>query len=357
MRTFVPAGAADAGAAADGPSPSWGIRGAVRLAFPHPAALAADPVHTGRLRRYLTDLLRPYGRELDPGALGPDAVHRGGQVYGEMAEALIRATVPAGESVDLLVLAYSVPDITPGRATTTYLSHVCPGTPMAFAVSDQGPASAFTALRLVDAYARSGGLRRALLLVVEQDSLPYDPGVPVNMPTGSRGVALLFGEPLPGERVARISRAATRTLPADCSTVSSADASIGSPAAALATELGRLGLLRDDPLGDDLLRDDPLRDDPATVTAILGATAAVGAAHRWPEGLRLADTGQPGTGVWWELAGELAEPPAGPHRLLLADYDAGARRLSLATVSLDDLHGLHGLDDLDDLDGDGGVPR
>ncbi|GAA1172138.1 hypothetical protein F4556_006473 [Kitasatospora gansuensis] len=194
LRTFVPA------TVVDGPSVHWGIRRTVRLAFPEPAALADDPVHAERLRRYLTDLLRPYGRELDPGPFR-------GQSYGEMAEALIRATVPAGESVDLLVLAYSVPDLTPGRATASYLSHVCPGTPMAFAVSDHGSASAFTALRLVDAYARSGGLRRALLLVVEQDALPYDPGVPVTVPAESRGVALLFGEPLPGERVARVTTA------------------------------------------------------------------------------------------------------------------------------------------------------
>jgi hypothetical protein len=283
MRTFVPSGSVDP------PSAAWGIRRAVRLAFPEPAALAGDPVHAERLERYLADLLHPYG-------LAPDASEHGGQSYGEMAEALIHAAVPAGESVDLLVLAYSVPDITPGRATATYLSHVCPGTPMAFAVSDQGTASAFTALRLVEAYARSGGLRRALLLVVEQNSLPYDPGVPVTVPTANHGVALLFGEPLPGERVARVS---THALPTDF------------PLAALTVELGLLGI------------------DSEPVTAILDAALAV---RSVPLGPRSADAGQPGTGLWWELAGELAGPPGGPRRLLLADYDAGLRQLSLATV-------------------------
>ena len=330
MRTFVPDGAADAadtataadGPSPDGPSPAWGIRRAVRLAFPEPAALAGDPVHTERLRRYLADLLRPYGREPDPDALGPDAVRCDGQSYGEMAEALIRATVPVGESVDLLVLAHSVPDITPGRATATWLSHVCPGTPMAFAVTDQGPASAFTALRLVDAYARSGGLRRALLLVVEQDSLPYDTGIPATAVAESRGVALLFGEPLPGERAAaRVSRVATHTL-------STHTLSTDSPAVAVTAELSLLG------------------DGPAPVTALLGATWPPDAARQLPEGTRCAEAGQPGTGVWWELAGELARepagPPDGPRRLLLADHDAGPGQLSLATV---------------DLDGDGGVLR
>ncbi|MFE4599285.1 hypothetical protein ACFRKE_00320 [Kitasatospora indigofera] len=310
MRTFAPAAATGAapttdGSSAEGPSPAWGIRRAARLAFPQPAALAGDPVHTRRLRRYLADLLHPYGREPDPDALGPEAVSCDGQSYGEMAETLIDAIVPPGETVDLLVLAHSIPDITPGRATTTYLSHVCPGTPMAFAVSDQGAAGAFTALRLVDAYARSGGLRRALLLVVEQDSLPYHPGVPVPEVAASRGVALLFGEPLPGERAARVSRVGTHVLHPDA------------PGAALAAELGALG------------------GGPEPVTAVLGGVSTVDAAHPRPADLRFADAGQPGTGVWWELAGELAGPPAGPRRLLLADHDPGLRHLSLATVDLD----------------------
>ncbi|MFD0567686.1 hypothetical protein ACFQ2M_41250 [Kitasatospora saccharophila] len=194
------------------------MRRAARLAFPEPSALAADPVHAARLHRYLTDLLAPYGlsvRTDAPGTPGlpgaPDAPDAGspgppvsGQSYGEMAEALIRAVVPAGEQVDLLVLAHSVPDLTPGRATACRLGHVCPGAPLSFAVSGQDGTAAFTALRLLTAYADSAGLRRALLLVVEQDALPYDPGVPVALPAVSRGVALLFGDPLPGERVLRL---------------------------------------------------------------------------------------------------------------------------------------------------------
>src|SRR5260221_429306 len=137
------------------PDVGWGVRRAVRLAFPDPASLTRDEAHTARLDVYLTDLLQPYGLALKPGALEPD-----GQSYGEMAEALIELAVPAAEGVDLLVLAYAIPDIAPGRATTTYLSHVCPGGPMAFAISDQGTAAAFTGLRLIREYARSGGLRQ-----------------------------------------------------------------------------------------------------------------------------------------------------------------------------------------------------
>ncbi|WP_328917647.1 MULTISPECIES: hypothetical protein [unclassified Streptomyces] len=295
MRTFVPH------RAGDGVSAAWGVRRAVRLAFPGHAALADDAVHTERLRVYLTDLLRPYGLGLDP-----DAAALGGQSYGEMGEALIRLAVPAGESVDLLVLAYSVPDITPGRATTTYLSHVCPGGPMAFAVSDQGAGGAFTALRLIRAYAEAGESRRALLLVVEQPSLPYDPGVPVAVPAGAYGVALLFGEPGPGERPVRLGPVTTHTR---------------SDPAALATALGTLD------------------GTPEPVTAVVGASLAEQAtALPGVERVVTADAGRPGTGVWWELAGELteepADPSAAPGRLVLAEHDAGPRQLSLAAFDI-----------------------
>ena len=89
-----------------------------------------------------------------------------------MAEELIRSVVPPDEPVDVLVLAFAVPDARPGRATASYLSHVCPGEPLAFAICDQGSAAAFTGLRLIREYARTGGCARGLLLVVEQAILP-----------------------------------------------------------------------------------------------------------------------------------------------------------------------------------------
>lgn len=309
MRVFVPH-------RADGEVPSgWGLRRTARLDFPDPSPLSRDSAHTERLRVYLTDLLRPYGLGLEPGAPA-----RGGHSYGEMAEALIRLAVPAGESVDLLVLAYGVPDITPGRATTAYLSHVCPGTPMAFAVSDQGNAAAFTALRLIRAYARDGGMRRALLLVVEQPALPYEPGLPVAVPAVACGVALLFGERRPGERPARPGPVATHTGPA---------------APVLADEVtGMLG------------------GGPEPVTVVLGAALAARrpalTGVRRLGALRTADAGRPFTGVWWELAGELARPDAAPRRLVLADDDGLPHGLCLAAFDA-------GADPGADMDADAGA--
>ncbi|MFJ5231381.1 hypothetical protein ACIQBJ_15965 [Kitasatospora sp. NPDC088391] len=177
--------------AAPGPAPGWGVRRAARRSFPAPAALAADPAHAARLERFLSDLLRPYG-------LRPAPADGRGQSYGEMGEALIADVVPPGEEVDLLVLAHAVPDLAPGRATACRLGHVCPGRPLALAVTDESGPLGGAALRLLHAYAREGGLRRALLLLLEQDRLPHRPDPPAHLPPASRGVALLFGDPPPG---------------------------------------------------------------------------------------------------------------------------------------------------------------
>jgi 4-hydroxymandelate oxidase len=287
LRTLLPgSGAAPAG---------WGVRRAVRLAFPDPAPAAPDPARTERLRVYLTDLLEPYGVCLGT-ERPPD---HGGHAYGDLGEALVRQAVPAGEQVDVLVLAYAVPDVTPGRATATWLSHVCPGSPLALAVSDQGPAAAFTALRLIHAYAATTALTRALLLVVEQPALPYPPlttggatAAPL-LPDAAYGVALLLGAPAPGERAAALG------------TLRPGGATAGDLRAALG--------------GDG--------------TAVLGA-GLDGRALRPGTPVRTASAGRPGTGVWWELAGALAEPPAGPRRLVLADRAPGSGGLALASVDL-----------------------
>src|SRR5438309_1780009 len=96
------------------------LRRVVARDFPEPARTAADPGHRARLREYLSDLAAPYGVALREAMFaGPH-----GHSYGEMAEALLRDLLSGGEAVDLLVLAFAVPDIRPGRATATYLSHV-----------------------------------------------------------------------------------------------------------------------------------------------------------------------------------------------------------------------------------------
>jgi hypothetical protein len=246
----------------------WGLRRAVARRFPHPAALAADRVHAERLSHYVGDLLEPFGLSLD-------SAMADGQSYGEMAAALLPE-----EPVDALVLAHDIHDIAPGRATATHLSHRCPGDPMAFAVSDQGRAGAHTALRLLLDYARSGTYPRALLVVVEQAVLPYDPGVPVEVPAEHCAVAVQLG---PSTLEAAVPRVLRHADPGD-----------------LPALLGDVG--------------------PATV--VLGGHLA--GVDVKADTVVLADPAQPMTGVWEALASV-----SGP--VVLADYDPALRYLCISS--------------------------
>jgi hypothetical protein len=253
-----------------------GISRAVRCIFDGPSDLATDPDHAALLRVYLTDLLRPYGIT---------TVKEGhGQSYAQMAERVVDLAVPPDQPLDLIVLAFAIPDIHPGRAVATYLSQLRPGHRLAFAVTDQGSAAAFTGLRLIREYTHGGGCRQALLVVVEQADLPYPPTAPATVPAAHAAVGLF------------------------CT---------GSDGRA------RLAEVRQRPDADIA---DAKADVAACATERLIVSGSLGAI----DGARVAPEGQPGTGVWWALADELATPG----RVVLADYDPALRYLSLAAVDV-----------------------
>ncbi|GAA3290972.1 MULTISPECIES: hypothetical protein [Dactylosporangium] len=154
-----------------------------RRTFDDDCEFLRAPHHRAAIGTYLADMVRPHGLPLDEDLLATGA----GQSYGEMGAALIGAAVGPDEPVDLLVLAFDVPDVRPGRAAATYLSHVCPGNPRSFAVCDQGVAAPFTALRLIRSYIGSGTCRRALLLILEQSTVHY----PAPVTARNAGVALV----------------------------------------------------------------------------------------------------------------------------------------------------------------------
>ena len=268
------------------------LRRVVARDFAGPAVLAGDPGHRAHLRQYLSDLAAPYGIALREGLFA--GAH--GQSYGEMAEVLLRDVLPAGESVDLLVLAFTVPDIRPGRATATYLSHICPGAPFAFAICDQGAAAGFTGLRLIRAYAGGARCPRAVLLVVEQAALHYEPAAAAPVPTGHAGVALLLGPRgtvgLHGVRQrAGLTPATARAL--------------------IEAELAKPGTLL---AGPGLAAFYPAAADRA--------------------GVRLGPAGRPYTGLWAALADELSGPATGPRLIRLAEYDPTLGYLCLSTMDV-----------------------
>jgi len=258
---------------------------ATRRGFTGSAEFLDDPQARARIAEYLTDMAGAYDRQVHAGAVL-------GQSYGEMAQALIESTVSPDEPVDLLILAFSVHDLRPGRQTAAYLSHLTPGAPTAFAVCDQGSAAAFTGLRLARAYAASAQVRRTLLIVVEQAALPYE--CPVPLPSHHQGVAMLYGDcAAPQARVVGVHQH-PGTAPGD----------VADRAAAGLAELtsGRhdVGLVLSDAL------------------AALWTPAAA-------ETVKVMPPGQPSTGVWWGMIDELAST----RLLVVADYDPGLRYLCL----------------------------
>lgn len=295
------------------------------------AGESAEALHPG-LRVFMADLARPYGLGAREDTLAGGA----GQSYGEMGAALLASVLAPGEPLDLLVLAFAMPDVRPERSTASYLSHLCPGEPMAFAVCDQGTAAAFTGLRLIGEYARSDGCERALLLVIEQAVLHHDlpaangtaNGTAAGVPARHAAVALTFGRAGPA-RVLRVRQHAAVAperagplLAAGIAELAGAELAGAGPAA---TGPGVTLVL-----GRDLAR--LARLDQLGVAGPVAATAGV----RGLEGVsrvRVAPDGQPCTGVWWELAGD-AGGRAGPGFVLLADYDQALRYLSLSAIEV-----------------------
>ena len=283
-------------------APSTGLRlvRAERRTFTGPAEFLSDPAERADLDTYLADLTRPY----PPGSAPVPAPL--GQSYGEMAEALIAAVVPAGEPVDLLVLAFAIHDMQPGRATATYLSHICPGTPMAFAICDQGSAAAYSGLRIARDYPSLAGSRRSLLIVVEQSELPY--GGATARPARHRGVAMLFqGDPAP---------AASGPAPGP-----------------------RLVALRQRPKVAPEAVAGQLHADLAELPSggrEVRVVASPALAAAWPEHrshrVIVGPDAQPSTGIWWQLLDELDAGTAGADLLVAADYDPDLGYLCLAAL-------------------------
>jgi 4-hydroxymandelate oxidase len=282
---------------------------AVRRTFTGPAEFLADPGNRARVGEYLADMARPYGIDVPAVLLGEPPSPALGHSYGEMAEALIGPAVPPDEPVDLLILAFSIHDLRPGRQTAAYLSHLTPGAPIAFAICDQGPAAAFSGLRVAREYASSAGVRRALLIVAEQAALPY--ASPAVVPSQHRAVAMLYGGTAggcggssPRGDAATLARVACVRQHPDVSPTAAA----GLAAAGLAelaaghTEVGLV-------LGD----------------ALAAAWAAPTAAR-----VRVMPPGQPSTAVWWGLIDELTGGAGHPGLVVAADYDPVLRYLSLA---------------------------
>jgi hypothetical protein len=257
------------------------VRGAAGRTFDELTGQVLHPT----LGRYVADMTAPHGV-----AVREELIEQGaGHSYGEMCVPLLAELVSEECPADLLVLATGVPDVRYGRATATYLSWHCAGAPLAFAVCDQGLAAAFTALHLIDGYARTGGARRAVLLVAEQPTVFHELPVPAPVPdrAAAVGVVLEPDGPRGALSVRRHPNVAEHAV-----------------AEVLAAELA------------------PLSGAGPEPTVLLGAGLAEVVADRSVGGdVRVCRENQPFTGIWLELSRSLSGWQESGGQVLLADYD------------------------------------
>jgi hypothetical protein len=137
---------------------------------------------------YFGDLLRQWGLRFDESRYA--AAPRNG--FAAMAAAVIDDLDPGGE-VDLLVLAHATPDCAPWVATASLVGGRLPGRPLALAVSDQGSAAGFTALRLACDRVRAGQCGRAVVVLLDQSTVDFHtPRERSSGPVGDHAVALLI---------------------------------------------------------------------------------------------------------------------------------------------------------------------
>lgn len=118
--------------------------------------------------------------------------------YTELADALLAAPGFPVEAPDLILLTYAVPDLHPLRVVSAYVNTRLGGGARSMALSEQGLRSPYTALRVADAFHRAGRCDRALLLVLEQTSLPYHDPLVHDTPLTDTAAALVLRAGQPG---------------------------------------------------------------------------------------------------------------------------------------------------------------
>jgi hypothetical protein len=139
------------------------------------------------LREYADDLETVYGPLPDRTWL-----ERGERVsYPDLVTAAAGVLGGRDSGVDLLLTVTPVPDCQARVLPGCLLAELLGGRPQVAGVNDQGAAGAFTALRLARGRIAGGEARRAAIVVMEQSTLPPEPGYA--LPPGSGAAVLVLG--------------------------------------------------------------------------------------------------------------------------------------------------------------------
>jgi hypothetical protein len=136
-------------------------------------------------------LLEPFGMEIEPEWAGKGRNF----TFLALAEQILYSISDPLPEPDLIIVAYALPDPHSLKKTlSSHLNNMLGGGSVSFAISEQGLAAPFTALRVADSFARSGRCRSAALFILEQATFPYK--VPFAQDAGlvDSGVLVFLGK-------------------------------------------------------------------------------------------------------------------------------------------------------------------
>ncbi|MEV5981354.1 hypothetical protein [Streptomyces sp. NPDC052114] len=260
----------------------------LRLAAVHrrgfdPAEAVDGPLTAGD-REFYADLVTAGGLPVDE-----EAFTGGRTTYAAMVSAMLPELAPR-DDFDLVLLAHATPDATPGWPLSR-LERSATRTGLAFAVSDQGATSPFGALRMAVNGIAVQDAGRALVLIAEQRAVYHRGPIPEDLRARhDTAVALVLDTS--GELGALDCHQHAGVAPADVP--------------------GRLAA-QAPPAGEGT--DRPVLIAGAGLTRHWGAAPDGFEVHTVPDGM-------PAAGIWWALAGRLADPRRAGRTVVLADYDA-----------------------------------
>lgn len=254
----------------------------------------------GASERYVRDLVESNGGTFLPEVLRT----QGGTSFATMARELVSDLGAEWPSVDLVVLAHAVPDVDPRSLPACVLVDISPGTPTAFMICDQGRVAPFSALQVAGAYVAGAQFRRALLLVLDQSTVPWQVDNRGELPTSDVAVALVLDRVSPQEGSAVL---------------------VGQHAGVAADQVG------------STLR----RCLPALVSGSVQVVAGPGVAADQLSGLGLPVTPAPAgllaASTWMQVSAVCAgrRQHGRPDRLITLDYDARTQYLATAAFDLE----------------------
>jgi hypothetical protein len=171
------------------------VRAACSVVSPRGRPYRENPAITA----FYEDLLTPFGVGFDEESLrtGRNVFHK------DLVDNLIDADDDVGSrKPDLIIVTHALPDVHPFTTVASHLNMVVGGgTAKSFSISEQGLAAPFTALRVAASFQRSGRCEEALVVVLEQATLPES--FPFVDSLVDSGVMLVLGSSA-GLRVARV---------------------------------------------------------------------------------------------------------------------------------------------------------